>query len=80
MVGRLALNKRKEIQEIKGVSGAEVPYILKEVSLMLNGKRLKVRIAWALVEEVPMLMGRMDIFDKFRVIFDERNGWIDFEE
>jgi len=68
------------IQEIKGVSGAGVPYILKEVTLVLNGKRLKVKMAWALVEEVPMLMGRMDIFDKFRVVFDERNGWIDFEE
>ncbi|MBE0477541.1 hypothetical protein IBX65_00270 [Candidatus Aerophobetes bacterium] len=68
------------IQEIKGVSGAGVSYILKEVSLVLNGKRLKIRIAWGLVEEIPMLMGRMDIFDKFRVIFDERNGWIDFEE
>ena len=68
------------IQEIKGVSGAGVPYILKEVTLVLNGKRLKVKMAWALVEEVPMLMGRMDIFDKFRVVFDERNGLIDFEE
>jgi len=68
------------IQEIKRISGAEVPYILKEVTLVLNGKRLKVKMAWALVEEVPMLMGRMDIFDKFRVVFDERNGWIDFEE
>jgi len=72
--------KEDAIQEIKGVSGAGVPYILKEVILILNGKRLKVRIAWALIEEVPMLMGRMDIFDKFRVIFDERSGWIDFEE
>jgi len=43
-----------------------IPYILKEGTLVLNGKRLKIRIAWALVEEVPMLMGRMDIFDKFR--------------
>ena len=68
------------IQEIKGVSGAGVPYILKEVTLLLNGKRLKIRVAWALIEEVPMLMGRMDIFDKFRVVFDERNGLIDFEE
>ena len=68
------------IQEIKGVSGAGVPYILKEVTLVLNGKRLKVKMAWALVEEVPMLMGRMGVFDKFRVVFDERNGWIDFEE
>ena len=72
--------KEDTIQEIKGISGAGVPYILKEVTLMLNGKRLKIRTAWALVEEVPMLMGRMDIFDKFRVVFDERNGWIDFEE
>ncbi len=68
------------IREIKGISGAGVPYIIKEVTLLLNGKRLKVKIAWALVEEVPMLMGRMDIFDKFRIVFDKKKGWIDFEE
>jgi hypothetical protein len=43
-------------------------------------KKHYTRIAWAFVEEVPMLMGRMDIFDKFRIIFDEKKGWIDFEE
>ena len=76
----LKQNDDDVIREIKGVSGAGVPYILKNITLLLNGKRLKIRIAWALVEGVPMLMGRMDIFDKFRVVFDERNGWIDFEE
>lgn len=76
----LKQNDDDVIREIKGVSGAGVPYILKKITLLLNGKRLKIRIAWALVEGVPMLMGRMDIFDKFRVVFDERNGWIDFEE
>ena len=68
------------IRELKGVSGAGIPYILREVNLLLNGKKLHVRIAWALIEDVPMLMGRMDIFDKFRIVFDERKGWIDFEE
>lgn len=57
-----------------------VPYILKKVVLLLNGKKFEIRVAWALVEEVPTLMGRIDIFDKFRIIFDERKGWIDFEE
>jgi len=79
-----ALGFRQEeddvIRELKGVGGASVPYILKSATLVLNGKRLDIRIAWALVEEVPMLMGRMDIFNKFRVIFDEKQGWIDFEE
>jgi len=68
------------IQEIKGVSGACIPYIIKNVNLIINNKELEIRIAWALVEEVPMLMGRLDIFDQFRIIFDEKNGWIDFEE
>lgn len=72
--------KDDTIQEIKGISGAGIPYILKEVILILNGERLKIRIAWALVEEVPMLMGRFDIFNKFRITFDEKRGFIDFEK
>jgi len=68
------------IREIKGVSGVSVPYILKKVNLVLNGKKLEIRVAWALVENVPTLMGRIDIFDKFRIAFDERRGRIDFEE
>jgi hypothetical protein len=39
--------KEDTIQEIKGVSGAGIPYVLKEITLVLNGKRLKIRIAWA---------------------------------
>jgi len=72
--------KEDTIQEVRGVSGAGVPYLLKKVTLILNGKKLKINIAWALVEEIPMLMGRKDIFNKFQIIFDERKGWIDFEE
>jgi len=48
--------------------------------LILNDHRLKVRVARALVEEVPILMGGMDIFDRFRIICDEKNGWIDFQD
>jgi len=82
-LGRALGFKQEEndvIRELKGIGGASVPYILKSVTLVLNEKKLKIRIAWALLEEVSMLMGRMDIFNKFRVVFDERNGWIDFEE
>jgi len=67
-----------EIREIKGVSGGGVPYLLKNVCLTLNGKRFKIRLAWALIEEVPLLLGRMDIFAKFKIIFEEKRETISF--
>lgn len=48
-------NPNDEIQEIKGVSGSGVPYILKKAVLIINGKRINIRLAWALIEEVPLL-------------------------
>lgn len=78
-----ALGLRQEssdvIHELRGISGTGIPYVLKNVTFLLNGKRLAVRIAWALVEEVPILLGRMDIFNHFHIIFDEKKGRIDFE-
>ncbi len=71
-------NPSDEIFEIKGVSGGGVPYIVKRTKLILNGKKLNIRLAWALIEEVPLLLGRMDIFSKFKVIFNERQKSIVF--
>lgn len=68
------------IREIRGIGGSGIPYILKEVFYVFNNKKVRGKIAWALIEETPLLLGRMDIFNKFRIIFDERSGWIDFEQ
>lgn len=67
-----------EILEIRGVSGSGVPYILKHAKILLNGKKLKIRLAWALIEEVPLLLGRMDVFNKFKILFNEHRGLITF--
>jgi len=74
----LKQSPKDEILEIKGVSGSGVPYILKSVNIFLNGKKLKIRLAWALIEEDPLLLGRMDIFDKFKILFNERRSLITF--
>lgn len=52
---------------------------MKKIVLVLDGKEIAARVAWALVEDVPLLLGRVDIFSQFRIIFDERKGWIDFK-
>ena len=67
-----------EIREIKGVSGGGVPYLPRKAFMTLDGKRLKIRLAWALIEEVPLLLGRLDIFPKFVIVFDEKQASIIF--
>jgi len=71
-------SSKDEIREIQGVSGGGVPYLLKSAHIRLNGKRLKIRLAWALIEEVPLLLGRLDIFDKFKILFNEKLASITF--
>lgn len=71
---------KDEILEIRGVSGSGVPYIIKRANIILNDEKLKIRLAWALTEEVPLLLGRMDIFPKFKIIFDERQESIIFDK
>lgn len=73
-------NPKDEILEIRGVSGSGIPYILKKANIILNDERLNIRLAWALIEEVPLLLGRMDIFPKFKITFDEKQETIIFDK
>ncbi|MDI6903357.1 MAG: hypothetical protein QMC77_06450 [Methanocellales archaeon] len=47
-----------KIQEIKGIGEGTVP--------------VSQNIAWALIDTVPFLLGRLDILDKFDITFTER--------
>lgn len=68
-----------EIQQIGGISGS-VPVIYKKATMKIGAKDFSVRIAWALVEDVPPLLGRTDIFDAFKVTFEQYKGVIVFDE
>ena len=68
-----------KIQQIGGISGS-VPVIYKKATIMIGKKIFTVRLAWALVEDVPPLLGRTDIFDIFKVTFEEYKGIIVFDE
>lgn len=46
----------------------------------IGGVELNVHIAWALIEEVPPLLGRADIFDYFHVTFKQDQGIILFNK
>ena len=71
--------KKEEIKHLRGVGGAGVPVVITEVDTKINDTEFPVRVAWALEEDLPPLLGRTDIFDRFVVTFDQRREVVIFE-
>lgn len=72
----LTVNEER-IEQIGGIRGS-VPVIYHRHKLKIGEYERWVRIAWALIEEVPPLLGRTDIFDFFHVAFKQNEGVITF--
>lgn len=70
---------REEIEQVGGISGS-VPIINTKVQIKIGGVELMVRVAWALTENVPPLLGRTDVFDVFDVTFKQSLREIIFQK
>ena len=68
-----------KIQQIGGIRGS-VPVIHTKAIMKIGEEDFTVRIAWALIEDVPPLLGRLDVFDTFKVTFEQYKGIIVFDE
>lgn len=60
-----------DVLEMKGVADISIPVIMKNIDIKLCDIEFPVRVAWALIE-TPLLLGRMDIFDKFEIVFMQK--------
>ena len=67
------------IKELQGVRGIGLPVVIKEVNMRIGDTEFQCRVAWALINDVPPLLGRLDIFDRFRITFKEVEEEIIFE-
>lgn len=63
------IEKTDTITEIKGIGEHGIPIIIKRVMMEIGDKQFETRIAWALIEEVPLLLGRTDVFNFFTISF-----------
>ena len=55
--------------EVQGIGEGSVPYILTAVKLQIQDIEILVRVGWALIEEVPFILGRLDVFQNFSIEF-----------
>jgi hypothetical protein len=70
------LDRRREIH---GIGEGGVAYILSDVTLGIGDYETPARVGWSLIEEVPPILGRLDIFQQFSIEFiefREREGQI----
>ncbi|MBI2581345.1 hypothetical protein HYV85_06120 [Candidatus Woesearchaeota archaeon] len=67
------------IEEIKGVGERGIPVVIKKVEMRICKKAFEARVAWALIEEVPLLLGRADVFALFNVCFKKNTKTV-FED
>lgn len=67
-----------EIKELRGIGEGTIPYVIKKVELQIGSSRLKSRIGVALIEEVPFILGRLDVFDAFNIEFKQKQQEIIF--
>ncbi len=76
---KLGFEPSKDIMDLHGVRGIGLPVEIRRVKMRIGNMELEPRVAWALIEEAPPLLGRLDIFDKFIITFREKEGKIIFE-
>lgn len=74
----LTANK-KDIAQIGGIRGS-VPIIYYNIPIRIGSQQIATKVAWALIEETPPLLGRTNVFDYFTVIFKQTEKIIEFKE
>ena len=57
-----------KITEVKGVGERVIPVVIKKAKIQIGEKEIEIHLAWSLVEEVPMLLGRKDLLDHFEIL------------
>lgn len=73
----LHLDEQK-VEQIGGIRGS-VPIINTECQMRIGDNEFKIKVAWALIEDVPPLLGRTSVFDKFEIIFRQKDDKIIFQ-
>ena len=67
----------KNRRDVRGIADGSVSYILSKVGLKIGDiDDVEVRIAWALTDGVPLVLGRLDVFRNLNIEFRESEDQI----
>ncbi len=58
---------KEKIREIRGIGEQAIPYVIRSINIKIGKYLFKSRIGIALIEEIPLILGRLDVFDHFDI-------------
>jgi len=61
--------EEEDVKEVRGIGGGKIPIIIKEVRMKVVDKIFDAKVAIALIEDVPYLLGREYVFKHFEICF-----------
>jgi len=64
----------EKIQEIRGIEEGTLPYVTKTLEVKIGNFKFKCRIGIALIEKIPLILGRLDVFDNFDIEFKQKES------
>lgn len=68
---KLSDPSNQEVFDIKGIGEKGVPIVVRKVGMQFGDLQIQARIGWALIEDIPLLLGREDIFPHFDILFSK---------
>ena len=67
----------EHVYRSRGIAGS-VPCLMRRVQMRIGPNELEADLGWAQSDEVPLLLGRHDVFDKFDVTLRQRLSETEF--
>lgn len=67
----LNLDLNQNRNEIRGIGKETIPISLQNVWMRMESNEIKVKVAIALINEVPYILGRYDFFKFHKIVFEE---------
>ena len=64
----------KKILELRGIGEGALPYVVEKIKVKIGKHAFEARIGISMVEEIPLILGRLDIFDNFNIEFKQKAG------
>jgi len=75
----LGMDLTENLELITGVAGSPVRVSIQQAEVWIGGRIAKAKIAVAMRNDVPYLLGREGLFRLFKIVFEEYKAQVRFD-